>query len=161
MRKGKRGEAPTSTGSVFTSASSVPDFITGFGWQRDAKYLYYLHGPLARAEIGQNKVQGIDYSYTIHGWLKAVNDGLMQNANDPGLDGNIPSSGTNPNRWSGRDVAGLELGYYHSTTTVGYDDYNAIGNNGHISTKTGSNFKETQVPLYNGNINHTVTTLPN
>ncbi len=140
---------------------SSPDFIPGFGWQQDAKYYYYLHGPLARMETGQNKVQGTDYSYTIHGWLKAVNDGLMQNANDPGLDGNIPSSGTNPNRWNGRDVAGLELGYYHSTATITHDDYNAIGNNGHISTKTGSNFKETQVPLYNGNINHTVTTLPN
>ena len=42
-------------------------------WERDALYDYYRHGPLARVVLGQNNVQGIDYAYTIQGWLKGVN----------------------------------------------------------------------------------------
>jgi RHS repeat-associated protein len=141
-------------------ARSTPSFTPGLGWQKDAKYFYYLHGPLARMELGQNKVQGTDYSYTIHGWLKAVNDGFMQNAHDPGLDGNLPSVGTNDNRWHGRDAIGFELGYYNTAATLGIEDYNAIGNNSHISTKAGSNYGNSSVSLYNGNISQMVTTLP-
>ena len=32
----------------------------GITWERDAEYYYYLHGPLARFELGDNKVQGED-----------------------------------------------------------------------------------------------------
>jgi hypothetical protein len=42
-------------------------------WEKDARYYYYKHGPLARTILGQNQVQGIDYTYTLQGWLKAVN----------------------------------------------------------------------------------------
>ncbi len=42
-------------------------------WETDATYQYYKHGPLARTEYGQLRVQGIDYAYTLHGWLKGVN----------------------------------------------------------------------------------------
>ena len=42
-------------------------------WERDARYSYYKHGPLARTIIGQQQVQGIDYAYTLQGWLKGVN----------------------------------------------------------------------------------------
>jgi hypothetical protein len=37
-----------------------------------ANYTYYLHGPLKRVEIG-NKLQGVDYTYTVQGWLKGIN----------------------------------------------------------------------------------------
>jgi YD repeat-containing protein len=37
----------------------------GRQYDRDSKYFYYLHGPLARTEIGQDKVQGMDYAYTL------------------------------------------------------------------------------------------------
>lgn len=30
-------------------------------WTKDARYDYYDHGPLARIELGQNQVQGVDY----------------------------------------------------------------------------------------------------
>jgi len=35
----------------------------------DASYQYYLHGPLARMELGDinGKVQGMDYAYTLQG----------------------------------------------------------------------------------------------
>jgi len=33
-------------------------------WDKDANYEYYKHGPLSRAELGDLKVQGLDYAYT-------------------------------------------------------------------------------------------------
>ncbi len=45
----------------------------GIIWETDARYLYYKHGPLARTVLGQQQVQGIDYAYTLQGWLKGVN----------------------------------------------------------------------------------------
>jgi RHS repeat-associated protein len=142
--------------SEIDMARDLPTFTTEMGWQNDAKYFYYLHGPLARMELGNHKVQGTDYSYTLHGWLKAMNDGFMQNTHDPGKDGYISGS----NHWNGRDAIGFELGYYSAAATLGIEDYNAIGNNGHISTKTGSNYLDAAVSLYNGNISQMVTTLP-
>lgn len=38
-----------------------------------AKYYYYLHGPLKRVELAEN-LQGIDYIYNIAGQLKSIND---------------------------------------------------------------------------------------
>ena len=37
------------------------------GKKLDASYAYYLHGPLARMELGDinGKVQGVDYAYTM------------------------------------------------------------------------------------------------
>ena len=46
-------------------------------WEKDAKYLYYAHGPLARTEIGESQVQGIDYVYTLQGWIKGVNSNVF------------------------------------------------------------------------------------
>lgn len=50
------------------------------------RYIYYLHGPVKRVELG-NKLQGIDYVYTINGWLKSINNPDMVNQLDPGGDG--------------------------------------------------------------------------
>lgn len=47
--------------------------LDGVIWNLDARYLYYLHGPLARVELGENQVQGLDYAYTLQGWLKSLN----------------------------------------------------------------------------------------
>lgn len=44
----------------------------GYIWERDAKYFYYLHGPLGRTELGELQVQGIDNTYTLHGWIHPV-----------------------------------------------------------------------------------------
>lgn len=45
----------------------------GIIWETDARYSYYKHGPLARTVLGQQQVQGIDYAYTLQGWVKGVN----------------------------------------------------------------------------------------
>jgi hypothetical protein len=42
------------------------------------RYSYYRHGPLARTIVGQQQVQGIDYAYTLQGWLKGVNSTSVQ-----------------------------------------------------------------------------------
>ncbi|MGC4102993.1 DUF6443 domain-containing protein [Ferruginibacter sp.] len=49
-------------------------------WKREAKYSYYRHGPLARTVLGEPlmEVQGIDYAYTLQGWLKGVNTTALQ-----------------------------------------------------------------------------------
>ena len=49
-----------------------------------ARYYYYMHGPLKRVELATN-VQGIDYVYNIDGSLKMINH--SDPALDPGLDG--------------------------------------------------------------------------
>lgn len=66
-----------------------------------AKYSYYLHGPLKRVELG-DKLQGIDYVYSIDGKLKSINN--AQAARDPGQDGS--GNGFSP------DVFGMNLEYY-------------------------------------------------
>ncbi|MHA4810290.1 RHS repeat domain-containing protein [Flavitalea flava] len=50
-------------------------------WERDAAYSYYKHGPLARMVFGQLQPQGLDYSYTLQGWLKGVNIGNLLGGN--------------------------------------------------------------------------------
>lgn len=67
---------------VYTSKDSVI-------WTRDAAYEYYLHGPLARVEIGQDEIQGVDYVYTLQGFLKSINNVELNKdgKNDVGADG--------------------------------------------------------------------------
>ncbi|HTF04670.1 MAG TPA: hypothetical protein VK826_11630, partial [Bacteroidia bacterium] len=104
-------------------------------WERDAKYFYYLHGPMGRAEIGHDKVQGLDYAYTMHGWIKGINSNTLVASRDMGKDGalngnNITASdlttGTintsNKNNMSPHDVFGYTLGYYNN-------DYRSVGTN--------------------------------
>ena len=41
-------------------------------WHELARYEYYRHGPLARTVLGKD-LQGVDYAYTLQGWIKGVN----------------------------------------------------------------------------------------
>ncbi|MGH1336865.1 MAG: RHS repeat domain-containing protein [Aureispira sp.] len=123
-------------------------------WDSDAQYAYYEHGPLKRKELGEDKIQGLDYTYTIHGWLKAINHPYLtqyENANstnnqlnDPGQDGYA----TSPNNEVLQDVWGFSLGYYQGDyarqSTQGAGNYNSI------SEAINYNSQE----LYNGNITY-------
>lgn len=73
-----------------------------FLWNKEARYSYYTHGPVARVELGSHRVQGEDYYYTLQGWMKGMN---MPFDGDPGADG----AGTSV---VGKDVASFALGYY-------------------------------------------------
>ncbi len=59
----------------------------GVIWDSDARYEYYKHGGLRRVELGEDKLQGLDYTWTIHGQLKGINYTKLQANNDPGRDG--------------------------------------------------------------------------
>ena len=54
---------------------------------KEASYHYYQHGPVGRVEIGQRNLQGIDYAYTIMGWIKALNSEYLSPEQDMGKDG--------------------------------------------------------------------------
>ena len=110
-------------------------------WEKDARYSYYKHGPLARLILGQQQVQGIDYAYTLQGWLKGVNSTAVGDGSfDIGGDG--LTGGTNRN--VARDVFGLSMNYFGN-------DYHAIGSGTpftNLVTQLGTNSNE----LFNGNI---------
>jgi RHS repeat-associated protein len=136
----------------------------GLVWETDAKYFYYKHGPLARVEYGHDKVQGIDYAYTLQGWIKGVNSNKLVPANDIGGDA-LPGS-SDPNHLFGRDAMGYTLGYYKTILTDDYKPINAaawtssnkfeasIGNSGSPSTVYNNRNN-----LFNGNISFMATTI--
>ncbi len=74
-------------------------------WEKDASYSYFPYGGMRRMEIGQEKVSGTDYAYTIHGWLKGINHPSLESANDPGNDGGGGSDFP-------KDAFGMTLHYY-------------------------------------------------
>ncbi|MEO0470249.1 MAG: RHS repeat-associated core domain-containing protein [Bacteroidota bacterium] len=133
-------------------------------WDIDAKYYYYEYGPLARVEIGDDQVQGTDFAYTIHGWLKGINAGTVGHSErDMGKDGFTPGDGgvfggytggfSSIHKDFGRDAFGMTIGYFENdyagiknwTTS---QDFEPAFTSGYIGTE-----------LFNGNINHTVVGL--
>ncbi|MBL7712365.1 MAG: RHS repeat protein, partial [Chitinophagaceae bacterium] len=112
--------------------TKVETSADGYIWKRDAEYQYYQHGPLARASLGDLRVQGIDFAYTIQGWLKAVNGDLLNPAYDMGND----SFGNNVHAY---DAAATAINYFKG-------DYKPIGTTAAVHTA------EPARGLYNGNI---------
>lgn len=103
-------------------------------WDKDAFYQYYKHGPLARTVIGQEQVQGIDYAYTLQGWLKGVNSTALTPIFDIGADGTSGSL-------VAKDAFGFGLHYF------GNNDYKPINTNVMPFAAAQGN-----KPLFNGNI---------
>lgn len=93
-----------------------------------ANYQYYLHGPLKRIELADH-LQGIDYTYTAQGMLKAINHPDV--SKDPGKDG--AQNGFAP------DAFGMTLEYFNG-------DY--------LRTGTGISSLATNASqmFYNGNV---------
>ena len=119
----------------------------------DSRYWYHLHGPLARTELGHDIVQGVDYAYTLQGWLKGINGQFINKPCDKtnfdlGWDGAPNFHKTIP-----PDVFGYTLGYYGN-------DYKPIDDRGghHPMTISQFNFAVpglTGAQLFNGNIAYT------
>ncbi|MBT1708764.1 hypothetical protein KK062_11040 [Fulvivirgaceae bacterium PWU5] len=111
-----------------------------FIWNKDAAYLYYQHGALARTEFGEYRIQGQDYYYTLQGWGKGVN---MPFSGDPGRDG-VPGS------TAGKDAFAYALGYYPGD----YTPINASVIQADGRDKLWQRLQETMgyTGLYNGNI---------
>lgn len=96
---------------------SVETSSDGYIWFEDAEYFYYAHGPLARVELGEYKVQGVDYYYNLQGWIKGVNASGKDETVDPGHDGDISNA---RHRFVSQDAFAYNLGYYDG-------DYKPIG----------------------------------
>ena len=119
-------------------------------WEKEAAFSYYAHGPLARTVIGEQEVQGLDYVYTLQGWIKGVNSNNLDANNDPGKDG----LGLSANHRVAQDVMGYSLHYFNN-------DYLPIvnGNTTFIADQTNSDMLQNSSDLYNGNIARMVTTI--
>jgi RHS repeat-associated protein len=129
-----RYDAENRLTDVYTTADSVTV-------EHEAHYEYYKHGPLARVLIGQNQVQGLDYAYTLQGWLKAVNGSTLDSVNDMGHDGD---PALQSRKYIAKDAYAFSLHYYDG-------DYYPINGTAFLTdlkSKLGSNYRG----LYNGNI---------
>lgn len=112
-------------------------------WDVDARYLYYAHGTLARVELGEDKVQGLDYMYNLQGWIKGINN--PNNELDLGRDGFVPTGAGplvahNYNKWMGSDQMAYYLGYHR-------EDYKPI----EIGTNLGT-FEHSSTAVFNADI---------
>ena len=88
-------DADQRLGKVYTSPDGTVRAL-------QVKYLYYLHGPLKRMELA-NRLQGVDYLYTLDGAIKSINH--VNPRLDAGQDSPIASGVP-------KDLFGLTLDYY-------------------------------------------------
>ncbi len=108
-------------------------------WDRDAGYAYNALGALRRLELGEDKVQGLDYVYTPQGWLKAINHVTLDSAKDPGAD--APTVNRYP-----ADSFALELRYFEGDFKHTGSQYNATAPTARAST-----------PLFDGTVTSAAT----
>ncbi len=135
--------------------SPFTTYTGGTFWEEDARYHYYHHGPLARVELGENNVQGVDYAYMINNWQKGINAANLNPTNDMGKDGE--TTVTNSNRYFARDAFSYTLNYFNN-------DYESIETfttpTNFIASTAAATYLQTEAPnLYNGNISSMVTSL--
>ena len=91
----------------------------GYIYEMDASYSYYTHGPLARVVLGEDEVQGVDYFYTLQGWIKGMNGGTRINDPSQMLHHDIGSDGIGGSLIP-KDEFAMNLSYHEN-------DYKAIG----------------------------------
>ena len=130
-----------------------------YQWERDAGYDYYFHGPLARTELGQLGVQGVDYSYSLQGWLKHINGPVMNASYDIGKDGDyygynsgVHHGNYNPHQYVAQDAISTELTYYSG-------DYEPIRGGAYSPSLNSSDVEAHTSDLYNGNISKMTTSI--
>ncbi len=111
-------------------------------WDKDAQYQYYAYGPLKRLSIGEDKIQGLDYVYTINGWLKSINHPSLSSAYDPGKDGS--STATYP-----ADVFGMTMGYFDGDFKRKYGSTQSPFNSTYASCSYTDNSAYTSDTKYN------------
>ncbi|MHB8259764.1 MAG: M91 family zinc metallopeptidase [Bacteroidia bacterium] len=139
----------------------------GIVFDHDAKYYYFSHGPLARVEYGNNHIQGIDYAYTIQGWIKGVNSEALVPTTDIGKDGlNVAG---NPNSNFARDAFGYSLTYYtNDYSPIDTTMWNSDSTHRFLASRSfsptdpvPSDIKAYRNDLFNGNITEMVTSVTN
>ncbi len=130
--------------------TSVRSSRDGILWDQDAAYEYYRHGPLARAQIGEFAVQGMDYAYTLQGWLKSINSSTLLKERDMGKDG--LANGTHAH--VAADAMAFSL-HYNNSDYEPISSYSIGGTADALASVNQMNIGE----LYNGNIAAMVTSL--
>jgi RHS repeat-associated protein len=122
-------------------------------WDEDASYQYYAHGPLKRNVIGEDHVQGLDYIYTIQGWIKSINTPHLHGDDDPGGD-----NGKVGALWSTSETAadknGMVLNYFQGDYKTSTPNFLASAGTAHFNlANLQSAASYSAAPgLYNGNI---------
>ncbi|TAE90542.1 MAG: hypothetical protein EAY81_00690, partial [Bacteroidetes bacterium] len=145
----------------YDAENRITSVLTGTNYltlEEDANYHYYKHGPLARTELGKHHVQGLDYTYTIQGWLKAVNAPTLNPERDPGRDG---FAAVVANKHNARDVVGFELSYFNDDYEPTYTFTAAQAHTTSVAGATGiigtANTVGAAPELFNGNIRYMTT----
>jgi hypothetical protein len=139
-----------------TKAFTGVNTVSSNGWEietphTDAAYRYYLHGPLARTELGNEQlVQGLDYAYTLQGWLKGVNGNYLSPQDEIGGDGLQNTWRSN----TARDAYAYSLDYFTG-------DYKPIGNLANAFPLNWTVGQSTEIgrDLFNGNIGRSTLAL--
>jgi hypothetical protein len=114
-------------------------------WENDATYTYYRHGPLARVELGSLGLQGVDYAYTLQGWLKSINPSWLTPG---GTAAQYDSDGMSTIAYFERDAYKLNLNYFDDGTYTDFSPINPLSGyvqGNHLLSSAKRN-------LYNGNI---------
>lgn len=107
--------------------------------ESDVRYEYYDHGPLKRKEYGSDHVQGMDYYYTIQGWLKGINDvNMNSNSGEDALGGDA-TTGSDNLKYA-HDVFAMSLNYHD-------EDFESNANTAFVQP-----ISSLHRNLYNGNI---------
>ncbi|MFN5847947.1 MAG: hypothetical protein ACK43K_05625, partial [Chitinophagales bacterium] len=99
------------------------------------------------------QVQGIDYAYTLQGWLKGINASTLNTNYDMGRDGDASLVG-NINAKTATDAIALTLRYYQN-------DYKQIARTTLPVEATLPTVGLGSNPLYNGNIGSSIVSLKN
>jgi len=134
--------------------TEVQTSTDGCIWDKEAKYFYYPHGPLARVEIGDEEIQGLDYIYTIHGWIKGVNGIMLDKTIDPGKDGQLNTI----NSSFAPDQHSYMLNYFGAVDPSNgqyQGDYHSISGSQTFEPK----YNGDAPGLYNGNIRNMSTSI--
>ncbi len=98
--------------------------------------------------IGQQQVQGVDYAYTVQGWLKGVNGTQVSDGTyDMGEDGKTGSAHAKV----ARDAYGFSLNYFDNNSPSGRDYY-GIGPSANKFAQVIPALSTNAKALYNGNI---------
>lgn len=114
----------------------------------DAAFSYYKHGPMSRQVLGMEKVQGLDFAYTLQGWLKGINASTLSPDRDMGRDATL--TGSISHGLVAQDAFGYSLSYFNG-------DYKAIGaaslgTNLFVPASTGTALEDNS--LYDGSIRY-------
>jgi len=117
----------------------------GIRWEEEAKYYYYPHGKTARVELGEEKVQGVDYAYTIQGWLKGINGSELKPQKDAGKDGVAQGIFSNV----AKDAVSVVLDYHSG-------DYKSVGGTNLFTSHLNGPLNNSSSDLYSEDVRQMV-----